>query len=101
MIDKLDEAFLWAIEQPEIKEFAEKQALNLVGYYGEEADKFLSFSEAGYAWALYNSGLAEKSPEEFGIPKLADWVLEINILKITEKRFIRTSSLLYKIISFR
>ena len=73
MIDKLDEAFLWAIEQPEIKEFAEKQALNLVGYYGEEADKFLSFSEAGYSWALYNSGLAEKSPEEFGIPKLADW----------------------------
>lgn len=73
MIDKLDEAFLWAIEQPEIKEFAEKQALNLVGYYGEEADQFLSFSEAGYAWALYNSGLAEKSPEEFGIPKLADW----------------------------
>jgi tripartite-type tricarboxylate transporter receptor subunit TctC len=73
IIDKLDEAFLWAIEQPEIKEFAEKQALNLVGYYGVEADKFLSFSEAGYAWALYNSGLAEKSPEEFGIPKLADW----------------------------
>jgi tripartite-type tricarboxylate transporter receptor subunit TctC len=73
MIDKLNEAFLWAIEQPEIKEFAETQALNLVGYYGEEADQFLSFSEAGYAWALYNSGLAEKSPEEFGIPKLADW----------------------------
>jgi tripartite-type tricarboxylate transporter receptor subunit TctC len=73
MIDKLDEAFLWAMEQPEIKEFADAQALNVVGYYGEESDKFLSFSEAGYAWALYNSGLAEKSPEEFGIPKLADW----------------------------
>lgn len=73
MIAKLDEAFLWAIEQPEIKEFAEKQALNIVGYYGEEADKFLSFSESGYAWALFNSGLAEKSPEEFGIPKLSEW----------------------------
>lgn len=73
IIDKLNEAFLWAIEQPEIKEYASKQALNIVGYYGEEADKFLSFSEAGYAWTLYNSGLAEKSPEEFGIPKLSEW----------------------------
>ncbi|HZK61272.1 MAG TPA: tripartite tricarboxylate transporter substrate binding protein [Anaerovoracaceae bacterium] len=73
IIDKLNEAFVWAIAQPEIKEFADTKALNIVGYYGEEADKFLSFSEAGYAWALYNSGLAEKSPEEFGIPKLADW----------------------------
>ncbi|MDI9596497.1 MAG: tripartite tricarboxylate transporter substrate-binding protein, partial [Atribacterota bacterium] len=73
IIDKLNEAFIWALEQPEIKEFAETKALNIVGYYGEEADKFLSFSEAGYSWALYDSGLAEKSPEGFGIPKLADW----------------------------
>ncbi|HOR42264.1 MAG TPA: tripartite tricarboxylate transporter substrate-binding protein [Atribacterota bacterium] len=73
IIDKLNEAFLWAIEQPEIKEFADTKALNIVGYYGEEADKFLSFSEAGYSWALYDSGLAEKSPEGFAIPKLADW----------------------------
>jgi len=73
IIDKLNEAFIWALEQPEIKEFAETKALNIVGYYSEEADKFLSFSEAGYSWALYDSGLAEKSPEGFGIPKLADW----------------------------
>lgn len=73
IIEKMNEAFLWAIEQTEIKEFATTKALNVVGYYGEEADKFLSFSEAGYAWALYNSGLAEKSPEEFGIPKLDEW----------------------------
>lgn len=73
IIEKFTEAFLWAIEQPDIKEFAEKQALNIVGYYGEEADKFLSFSESGYAWALYNSGLAEKSPAEFGIPTLEEW----------------------------
>jgi len=73
IIEKFTEAFLWAIEQPDIKEFAAKQALNIVGYYGEEADKFLSFSESGYAWALYNSGLAERSPAEFGIPTLEEW----------------------------
>jgi len=73
IIEKLTEAFLWAIEQPDIKEFAETKALNVVGYYGEEADKFLSFSESGYSWALYNSGLAEKSPAEFGIPTLDEW----------------------------
>lgn len=73
IIDQLNEAFLWAIEQPEIKKFADTKALNIVGYYGGEADKFLSFSEAGYSWALYDSGLAEKSPEDFAIPKLTDW----------------------------
>ena len=70
-IEKINEAFIWAMKQPEIIEFAEKQALNIAGYYGEDADRFLSFSEAGYSWALYNSGLAEKSPEGFGIPKLS------------------------------
>jgi len=72
-IDKLNEAFLWALEQPEIKQFAATQALNIVGYYGDEADKFLSFSEAGYSWTVYNAGLAEKSPQIFDIPKLSDW----------------------------
>lgn len=72
-IEKINEAFIWAMKQPEIIEFAEKQALNIAGYYGEDADRFLSFSEAGYSWALYNSGLAEKSPEGFGIPKLSQW----------------------------
>jgi len=72
-IDKLNEAFIGALEQPEIKQFAATQALNIAGYYGDKADKFLSLSEAGYSWTLFNSGLAEKSPETFNIPKVSDW----------------------------
>ncbi len=82
-IDKLNEAFLWAIEQPEIKEFAASQALDIAGFYGEAADRFLSFSEAGYSWALYNAGLAEKSPQDLNIPQLSEWDWE------TEKQTIK------------
>lgn len=72
-IDKLTEAFLYAIEQPNIIEYADEQALDIVGYHGEEADRFLSFSEAGYSWTVYNAGLTDVSPAEFGIPTLEEW----------------------------
>ncbi|MEA5033535.1 MAG: tripartite tricarboxylate transporter substrate-binding protein [Sphaerochaeta sp.] len=83
-IDKLTEAFLWAIEQPEIVNYAKKQALDIAGYYGESADRFLSFSEAGYAWTLYDAGLASKSPAEFNIPKLSNWNWDVEKAKISK-----------------
>ena len=75
ILDKLTEAFLWAIEQPSIIEYAEGQALAVVGWHGEEADRFLSVSEAGYSWTLYDAGLAEKSPAALNIPRISehDW----------------------------
>jgi len=73
VLDRLTEAFLWAIKQPEIVQYAEKQALKIAGYYGEEADRFCSISEAGYAWTVFSAGLAKKSPADFGIPQIADW----------------------------
>lgn len=78
ILDKLTEAFLWAIEQPSIIEYAEGQALSVVGWHGEEADRFLSISEAGYAWTLYAAGLAETSPDAYNIPRMADhdWAVQ-------------------------
>ena len=73
MLDKLTEAFQWAIKQPEIVQYAEKMALSVAGYYGEEADRFLSISEAGYAWTVHGAGMSKTSPAEFGIPKLSEW----------------------------
>lgn len=72
-IDKLTEAFLWAIKQPEIISYAESRALNIAGYHGEQADRFLSFTESGYAWTLFNAGLAKSDPATLNIPKLANW----------------------------
>nr|WP_319520872.1 tripartite tricarboxylate transporter substrate-binding protein [uncultured Sphaerochaeta sp.] len=73
ILDGLTEAFYWAVEQPEIVDYAREQGLVLAGYAGEDADKFLAIQEAGYAWTLDNVGSTVKSPATFGIPKLADF----------------------------
>ncbi len=82
--DKITEAFLWAIKQPEIEEYTKKKGLNIVGLTGEDADRFISLQISGYAWVLHNSGMTEKSPEVFGIPKLADWNWETEKKKLTK-----------------
>ena len=76
-IEKLTEAFAWAMEQPEIVEYAESQALNIAAYYGEAADEFLSFSEAGYAWTLWNAGMGENNPADFDIPTMDEWSWDV------------------------
>ena len=73
IIDKLTEAFLWAVAQDDIVKYAKDQGLVLAGYVGEDADRFLAIQEAGYAWTLHNIGSTVESPEKFGIPKLADF----------------------------
>ncbi|MGH0053284.1 MAG: tripartite tricarboxylate transporter substrate-binding protein [Sphaerochaetaceae bacterium] len=73
ILDGLTEAFNWAVQQPEIVDYAREQGLVLAGYAGEDADRFLAIQEAGYAWTLHNVGSTVKSPAEFDIPKLADF----------------------------
>jgi tripartite-type tricarboxylate transporter receptor subunit TctC len=75
IVDKLREAFLWACEQPEMKDFAEKMGYQVIARHGEEADKVLDYQYAAYAWVVYDAGLAEtdKSPADLGIPRLEDW----------------------------
>ncbi|MCL2009381.1 MAG: tripartite tricarboxylate transporter substrate-binding protein [Synergistaceae bacterium] len=73
IVDKLEEAFIWACQQPEMKEFAESMAYEIITRYGEEADRVLDYQYAAYAWVLYDAGMADKSPEEFGIPRPEDW----------------------------
>ena len=73
IVDKLEEAFLWACAQPEMKEFAEKMGYQVITRYGEEADRVLDYQYAAYAWVLYDAGMTEISPEKFGIPRTEDW----------------------------
>jgi tripartite-type tricarboxylate transporter receptor subunit TctC len=75
MVDKLQEAFLWACEQPEMKDFAERMGYEVIARYGEEADKVLDYQYAAYAWVVYDAGLGEtdKSPADLGIPRPEDW----------------------------
>ncbi len=73
IIDKLREAFAWACKQPELQKFADENALNLVGYTGEAAEKMADYQYSAYAYILYKSGLAELDPAEVGIVPVADW----------------------------
>ena len=73
IVEKLEEAFIWACEQPEMKEFAEKMGYQVITRYGEEADRVLDYQYAAYAWVLYDASMADKSPEEFGIPRPENW----------------------------
>jgi len=82
IIDKLTEAFYWAVKQPAIVDYAKNQGLVIAGYAGEDADKFLAIQEAGYAWTLHNVGSTVESPEKFGIPKLADFNWDVAKQKI-------------------
>jgi tripartite-type tricarboxylate transporter receptor subunit TctC len=73
IVDKLGEAFVWACGQPEMKDFAEKMGYQVITRYGEEADKVLDYQYAAYAWVMFDAGLAETSPEKFGIPRPENW----------------------------
>ena len=82
--DKITEGFHWALKQPEILDYTKKKGLNIVGLTGEDADRFISLQISGYSWVLYNAKMAEKSPADFGIPKLADWKWETEKKKLTK-----------------
>jgi hypothetical protein len=51
----------------------EDRGLKVAGVYGEDADRWFSKNETGRPWVLYELGIAEKSPKEFGIAKPEDW----------------------------
>lgn len=82
--DKITEAFHWALKQPEILEYTKQKGLNIVGLTGDDADRFLSLQISGYSWVLFNAKMAEKSPADFNIPKLADWDWETEKKKLTK-----------------
>ena len=73
IVQKLEEAFVWACEQPEMKEFAESMGYQVIARYGEEADRVLDYQYAAYAWVLFDADMADKSPAEFGIPRPENW----------------------------
>ena len=75
VIDALTEAFEYALTTDAIKEFAASKGFNIIGLTGEAADKFLAYSISGYSWTIFNAGLADGNPTDYGIPTLAefDW----------------------------
>lgn len=73
VIDKLEEAFRWAIEQDAIKDFAEKNGMTVIGLSKEEADKFLDYQYCAYTWVIADADMGEEDPRKFDIPTAAEW----------------------------
>jgi tripartite-type tricarboxylate transporter receptor subunit TctC len=69
VLAKVDEAFDRAMASPEIARMAGSRQLTLLGLRGREANTLARRMESAWTWLLYEHGMAQKSPAEFGIPK--------------------------------
>ena len=82
IVDKVEEAFKYALTTDTIKKFAEEKGYVIVGYTGEEADRFQAMQTAAYSWVQYDSGLVSISPESLGLPRLEDFNWETEKAKL-------------------
>lgn len=67
-LDKLQDAFKKAYNDPKFDEFANKIGGMKLGYTGDKAKEYIAKSRSVRSWLLYESGGAKFSPEKFGIP---------------------------------
>lgn len=69
VIEKLDAAFLKAMEDDNLKKSAAQMNLPLIGAYGDEAQKILQALESAVSWKLQELGVAKVPPEQLRIAK--------------------------------
>ncbi len=69
VIAKLDAAFKKAIESEGIKKYAETGHLKISGASGEKAKEIGKKMESTLSWILFDKGVAQNSPEKYGIPR--------------------------------
>jgi tripartite-type tricarboxylate transporter receptor subunit TctC len=82
ILDKLEEAFKYALTTEAVKKYASDMAFNIVTYTGEAADKFMAIQTSGYAWTQYDAGLVQISPATLGIPRMEDFDWEVEKKKL-------------------
>jgi tripartite-type tricarboxylate transporter receptor subunit TctC len=69
-LDTITDAFKVASTSESIKKMAEEKGSMAVSIYGDAGIKEMEIAASQFGWLLYDSGVVEISPEEFGIPKL-------------------------------
>ena len=67
--DRIDAAFVKAMQDEEVKGNAARNYLNLFGAYGDESMKILLAMESAVGWKLQELGVAKIAPDQLGIPK--------------------------------
>ncbi len=70
VVAKLKDSFAKAAEDPKFKEFVAKNEMLPMNLMGAEALKFANDFTSKTTWLLFDGGAAQKSPAEFGIPRL-------------------------------
>ena len=74
IIEKIAEAFLWAIQQPEFKKLSVDQRAGVMApKLGLASDQQMSKIEAARCTALWNLQIAKNDPKKFGIPEPEKW----------------------------
>jgi tripartite-type tricarboxylate transporter receptor subunit TctC len=68
-LDKLQEAYLKACDDPKFTEFAQTMGGVRLGLTGDAARKYIERNKSVSAWLLYDAGGAKFSPEQFNIPR--------------------------------
>ena len=68
---KLKDAFTKAANDPKFQEFVAKNEMLPMNLVDAEALKFASEFTSRTSWLLFDGGAAQKSPADFGIPRLA------------------------------
>ena len=77
IIDKLEEAFRYAIKQPRLIDYAKSKEQNVVGLSGEAADKMLDYQFSAYAWAMYQPSRSDHTNPAGKLVKPSDWKWEV------------------------
>lgn len=67
--DRIDAAFVKAMNDEDLKNTAARLYLKLFGAYGEESMKILSAMESAVSWKLQELGVSKVPPDSLGIPK--------------------------------
>lgn len=69
ILNKIDGAFIKAVQTKAVKDYLESYDVTLVGPVGEEAQKLFLKQASRDSWLLYELGVAKKSPADFNILK--------------------------------
>ena len=66
---KIEKAFKKAMKDKPVKDYAKTKYSELYGYTGKKAKEVATKEQQVFAWLLWETGIAKKSPKEFGIPR--------------------------------
>ncbi|MCG8485413.1 MAG: tripartite tricarboxylate transporter substrate binding protein [Clostridia bacterium] len=69
ILEAVDKVFLKAVESQEMKDFAVDRGIDLVGLSRGDARDWIAIQAPVVTWILYEGGLAENNPEDFGFEK--------------------------------